>query len=450
MKVYEIIRFCNDHFGINISSSYYHWIYQWYNWYKGYLDDFHKYAERDFIGQLTTHQMYRLNMGKRICEDWVSTILGDDQEITCETGQTTIDEFLQDNKFWSRMSEFLERTFATGTGAICAEIESVNYDNLARVNGYNYKLRFYDGLHVLPVSYDEEKCITDVIVWSTITHEGKTRYKIVRYNTDEKIINNVLVDNDFSVVDSFDTITDKKLFAVYKPNINNSLDNTSPMGVSVLDACLDGLKACDLAFNNFCKDIRLGAKKVFVNSDLVKYTDEGQPISPDELQQQLFMVIGSDLAEGKQTLYQDYNPSLRIDENVNAIKNALSMVALKSGLGRNFYGTNESSGHYNTATEFIGSQQDLLKNAKKHFGLISDVTCEFLAELLDMNVHDLSWAMDAIYLIDAEGERDKAIQEVQNGIMSKVEFRQKYYGNTEEEAKKALEENVSLEDLFNA
>ena len=42
------------------------------------------------------------------------------------------------------------------------------------------------------------------------------------------------------------------------------------LGCSVYAHAIDSLKGVDLAFNNFCRDFKLGGKKVFYNRDLTK------------------------------------------------------------------------------------------------------------------------------------------------------------------------------------
>ena len=68
------------------------------------------------------------------------------------------------------------------------------------------------------------------------------------------------------IIGSYNTGSDIPLFSLITPNIVNNIDDSLGLGISVYADAIDNLKGVDLAFNNFCRDFKLGGKKVFYNS----------------------------------------------------------------------------------------------------------------------------------------------------------------------------------------
>ena len=136
------------------------------------------------------------------------------------------------------------------------------------------------------------------------------------------------------------------------------------LGVSVLANALDQLKGVDLAYNNFCRDFKLGGKKVFYDQSLVQMDENGQPVTPDDIMQSLFFQLGDGCALGENHPITEYNPSLRVEENIAGIQAALDYLSLRVGFGTKHYQFNSSS--IVTATQYNGDKQDLVQNAAKH------------------------------------------------------------------------------------
>ena len=102
---------------------------------------------------------------------------------------------------------------------------------------------------------------------------------------------------------------------------------------------IDNLMGVDLAFNNLCRDFKLGGKKVFYAESLMQTDENGNKITPDDVMQQLFSVVG-DLPiteNGQNSLMIEYNPSLRVAENKDGIQAQLDYLSFKCGLGTKHY-----------------------------------------------------------------------------------------------------------------
>ena len=69
-----------------------------------------------------------------------------------------------------------------------------------------------------------------------------------------------------------------------------------------------------------------------------------------------------------------------------------------------------------------------------------------LYKLAPAGNYQVSYKWDDSIVMDAEKERQQDLQEVRDGIMQKWEFRAKWYGETEEQAKAAIQSASETED----
>lgn len=226
-------------------------------------------------------------------------------------------------------------------------------------------------------------------------------------------------------------------FAILTPNIQNTADGAGGMGQSIYGDALDCLRGVDLAFNNFCRDLRLGGKKVFINQSLIQRDDAGNLYSPDDVAQQLFMTIGdTDLADNP--LIEEHNPSLRTDENRDAVQCQLDYLSFRCGLGtRHYLFTGVQGKAHLTATQYTGERQDMRQNCAKHSQNITAYLCSVIRPMLWLAVQmlgkgfcpaDIRITYDDSYFIDSESERARDLREVEAGLMEPEQFRRRWYG----------------------
>ena len=70
----------------------------------------------------------------------------------------------------------------------------------------------------------------------------------------------------------------------------------------------------------------------------------------------------------------------------------------------------------------------------------------------NINTEDMVIQFDDSIIEDKEAESNRALREIQQGVLSRIEYRMKIFGETEEIAKKAIEEieeaNPNVERLL--
>ncbi len=463
----KVIDYLKKQFEYDIPASYYSNISEWESWWKGYYKPFHSYKEVSFNGKVLERKLYSLKMAKKICEDWAALLLNEKTEITCENESSN--KFLQGdnqmqgvfgyNQFWSNANSLVEKAFYSGTGAFITRLEKmlVIGESIQQSKETKIRLEYVKADQIIPLSvrYGE---VTECAFVSEVLEKGKryvylemhtlenSHYRITNKYLEEKDIGLVEVDIPDGIIESYVTDTDIPLFSIIKPNIVNNIDTNTALGISIFANAIDNLEGVDLSHNNFNRDFKLGGKKVFINQDLTKIDDSGNTITPDDMAQQLFSMIGDSNLVAKDTLIQEHNPDLRVQQNKDGVQAQLDYLSFKCGLGTKHYQFN--GGSVVTATQYSGDKQDLVQNANKHciniekalIGIVRAIL--YLGnKIIDSSVDyetEINITFDDSFIIDKEAERQRDLQEIREGLKAKWEYRKKWFGESDDEAKRAI------------
>lgn len=467
----QLIAWINENFGYSISDKYYAKIDEWLNWWRGYYKPFHRFSYSNGKRKIE-RDLYTLKMGKKVCEDWASILLNSKTKIVVEDKNSNI--FLQGeketggvlgaNSFWVQANRLIEMAFAAGTGAVVLHVQNVitSGGHIEISPSAEIKLNYISADMIIPISVDNGK-ITEAAFASEVTEKGKKRLKLethlldadgnyiikyYRFKADNGVLEPAELPRD--TVSEINTGCGVPWFSVMEPNIENDIENNNGLGVSVLHGALDALKAVDLCFNNFCSDFYLGQKKIFMEKSLADIDENGTEIAPDDVHQQLFTYINFPMenqGDGKKFI-QEFNPALRVEENTKGVQSALDYLSFKCGLGNKHYQFNGATAV--TATQYTGDRQDLIQNAHKHYIVVEDFLLSLVRAILHVGKHimganinedtEVEIVFDKSVIIDEAAERLQDQQDVRDGLMAKWEYRVKWYGETEEEAKKIIAE----------
>ena len=72
----EILEFLGER-GLAAESVMYAYVREWETWWRGKNRAFHEYLENNAMGRPVRREMFRMNMAKKICEDWAAVLLND-------------------------------------------------------------------------------------------------------------------------------------------------------------------------------------------------------------------------------------------------------------------------------------------------------------------------------------------------------------------------------------
>ena len=237
---------------------------------------------------------------------------------------------------------------------------------------------------------------------------------------------------------------DKPMFAYFKVPIANNVDTYSPLGSSVFARTVELIKEADKQYSRSLWEFESAERAVDVDITAIKKDAQGKDLIPQG-KERLFRKLDAD--ENGKTFYEVYSPDIRDEEHKRGLNNLLRLIEFNCGLS---YGTlSDAEESAKTATEIKQSKQrsyatvtDIqksLQNALEHVIYIMDVYIT-LYGLAPKGDYETSFKWDDSIVVDAEAERARDLQEIRDGIMSKVEYRMKWYGEDEEAARKAIQE----------
>ena len=467
------VGYLNKKYNTNISTEYYTKIRNWREWWEGYVDSVHSYRELGVDGTARKRELYRLGMAKRITEDWAALLLNEKTMIVTEDKQSGVwlmgDEseqgaggVLGNNNFWAEGNELLEKAFAYGTGAFVARADGAKVNEKgAVIPDPNCKaaIEYIDALNIVPLSVEKSR-ITEAAFISEFIKRGKTYIYIETHTKGEN--GNYIIENEYFLLDGMqmkktelpehiapkiDTGSQRPWFSFVYPNITCNIKECNGLGMSVYANAVDILKATDIAYNNFVKDFKLGGKKVFYNKAMLQTNAEGKTITPDDVAQQLFQQVGDGMDFDAKQMVQEFNPSLRVAENKDGVQAQLDYLSFKCGMGTKRYQFNASG--VKTATEYNGERQELVQHAQRHAIVLESALKTICKALLYIgkafcgaNVDPdtpININFEDGFVIDDVAARENDRQDIRDGILQHWEYRVKWYGETEEEAKAAIE-----------
>ena len=242
----------------------------------------------------------------------------------------------------------------------------------------------------------------------------------------------------------FNTKSDKKWFSIFKPLLTNNLFNNNPFGIPHYANAIDNMKAVDIAFDALKTEIKDGKRRTFARAELFNYDNGQQTLVFDPEDTTIYQ-----LPKGatKDDLIQSETDDLRTDKMIGTLNTNLNILGNKVGFGENHYhfdGTNLS-----TATAVVSSNSKLFRRKKKlEIGYESSIydlveaICYASSEFgkYNINTEDMVVQFDDSIIEDKETESNRSMREVSAGLMSKVEYRMKIFGETEEIAQQKIQE----------
>ena len=464
------IGYLNKKHGAKLTSDYYSTIKTWREWWEGYVESVHSYKELGADKKVRKRELYRLGMAKRVCEDWAALLLNEKTTVAVEHENSSL--FLQGkdgtggalgyNNFWCEGNELIEKAFAFGTGAFIARAEGAKISEGGSViasEECKAGIEYVDALNIIPLSAKKSQIVECAFV-SQFSKMGKECCYIESHTLDEA--GNYVIENEYFVIDGtelkkqelpedvaekINTGSPIPWFAIVAPNISNNIRNNNGLGISVFANAIDNLKGIDIAFNNFVRDFKLGGKKVFYNKSMLQTNTKGETITPDDVAQQLFQMVGDGEDFDAKAMTQEFNPSLRVVENKEGVQSQLDYLSFKCGMGTHRYQFQNSG--IKTATEYSGERQELVQHAHRHMITLEAALQRLFKAILHIGKTfcnadcdpetQITINFEDGFIIDEDALRERDRQDVRDGLLTKWEYRVKWYGETEEVAKAAID-----------
>ena len=421
----------------NIRASHTEQIALWKSWYKGKIEKFHTYEIYNGKKHVKCERA-SLCMAKKVCEDWANLLLNEKVTISTSDDASTklINEILSRNNFRVRANQLIETAFALGTGAF---VEYLNGDDIG--------IDYIRADMIFPISYDMRGVTECAFASEKVINDKK--YAYIQLHVLENgfyVVKNRLFDMETGeqvpppadVKEDYSTHRKEPLFQIITPNIVNSYNFASPMGMSVFANAIDILKGIDLVYDSYCNEYRLGKKRIIVPQTMAQaYSDETGTKPMFDERDTVFYGLNSGNDEMSIT---SIDPSIRSAEHKEGLQEQLNLFSDSCGLGTDRYSF-ENQG-VKTATEVISEKSELFQNLQKHEIILNHALTGMARAVLflggkDENI-DIKIDFDDSIIHDTDTEFNQNMQLVSAGIMPAWEFRTWWFNESEQQAKQMI------------
>ena len=253
----------------------------------------------------------------------------------------------------------------------------------------------------------------------------------------------------------------KPLFGFFKMPEANTIDTNSPLGVSGYSRAVDLIKDADMQYSRLLWEYEGGELAIDIDRnalDFIEGTDrngnQGHSVL-STLQRRLYRKVDIGI-DG--TTFQPYAPALRDSSYLQGLNSILMRIEDCVALSR---GTiSDASAEARTATELkILKQrsyqanvdiQNAIQEAIESAMYGANAYCT-LYQITPEGDYEMSFEWDDSIITDIDAELNKRLSLMQQGLASKVETRMWYFGETEQQAKEALQkiQAESQQDMEN-
>lgn len=466
----DVIKYLQKAGYDTIQRDFYSKINEWKSWYVANVRNFHRYKIYNGKSHITCKRL-SLGMAKKLSEDIADLLLNERVQITIQDPSTH--EFVMDvldaNNFSVMGNTCQERKAYTGTAAYVPYLDNVEVNELGEVIGQGQvKINYVSASDIYPLSW----CNGEISECAFVFHKtiGTKKYEHIQIHKLEEglyVIENHVLENttgtgrevpmeqwytlkDFaSLIPESRTGSSERQFVIDRLNIANNYSEDNPMGVAIFANAIDILQGLDTAYDSYMNEFVLGRKRVFVAPELMYADALGNPaFDPNDV---VFYQLPEDTLKDGGKPITEVNMEIRSDEHSKGINDNLNLLSVKCGFGLNHY--KFENGNIQTATQVISENSDMYRTINKHEIILRDVLEELLRIIARLGrvigIHtnpesEIVVDFDDSIIEDKAAERQSDRADMAAGIMSKVEYRAKWYGETEEEAAKHVVEDTGI------
>lgn len=315
-----------------------------------------------------------------------------------------------------------------------------------------------------PIAFDDDGNLSDVIFRDTYT-EGKTIYtrlerhvvegenvKITHRAFKSTVKDAIGVEISLSDVpmwaelkpEATVTKTDGQMFGWYKVAAANTVEVDSPMGASCYAKARDLIREADEQYSRLMWEYEGSELAIDVDPTVLRpKKTEGGGLEMPKLNKRLFRSV--DVEQRDHDLYNVFSPAIRDANLINGLNQILMRIEDQCGLAR---GTiSDPNTEARTATELkivkqrtyatVADNQKALENCLKNVIRAMDVYATTY-KLAPEGDYDVSFEWDDSIITDSEQQMGERMTLLDAGLMSKVEFRMWYFGETKQQATDAL------------
>lgn len=234
-------------------------------------------------------------------------------------------------------------------------------------------------------------------------------------------------------------------FGYFRVPIANAVENNSPLGVSVYSRSVDRIRIADKRYSQIDWEFDAKEAAVHVADSILKKNPETQKPEYPAGKERLYREFEYNVGAQDKPLLDAYSPNIRDQSYINGFNNQLRRIEFECNLA---YGTLSDPNMVDKTAEeiraskqrsysFIADVQTALQTALEDAVAAMDFYCTAY-RLAPAGEYDISFSWDDSIIVDANKERESDRQDVAIGAMPLWEYRAKWYGETEEQAKEMV------------
>lgn len=470
----DVKKYLNNAGYDTVDASFYSLIRVWKSWYMGDVNKFHRYKMYNGKDHVPCRRL-SLGMAKKLSEDIADLLLNERVQITIQDPTTS--EFvmgvLEDNNFSVIGNDYQERKAYTGTVAYVPYLDSIEVSEDGAVipgDAGKVKINYVSASNIYPLSWCNGYISECAFVFPKVIKSKKYAHIQLHVLKDGMyVIENHVVEctagagrevpvENWGELNGFETMSEKiytgsseRQFVIDRLNIANNSDKDNPMGVAIFANSLDVLRGLDTVYDSYINEFILGKKRIFAAPELMGVDLLGNPVfDPNDVV--FYQLPEGYLKDGGKPI-ETVDMDLRADAHEKAINDNLNILSMKCGFGQNHY--RFENGSIQTATQVISENSDMFRTINKHELILEPVLDELIriivrfGGILGANTDpdtEIVVDFDDSIIEDKQAERQSDRQDVSMGAMTLVEYRAKWYGETEAEAEKHVIQEIDDPD----
>lgn len=232
---------------------------------------------------------------------------------------------------------------------------------------------------------------------------------------------------------------DRPLFGFFRTPSANTVDPSSPLGVSVFAGAEELIADADRLYKNLLWEFESGKRRLYVDVTAFDRDGKGRPKLPDT---ELFRTI--DVNDSG--FFSEWSPELRYEALQSGLNTVLQRIEFNCGLA---YGTISLPSYVEKTAEeirsskqrsycFVCDLQNQLRSALEDLVYAMDVWTQIYG-LAPAGEYCCSFEFDDSIAADRQREYDEKVRLVELGVMRPWELRAWYLGEDEQSAKELLE-----------
>lgn len=482
MTLYEDLKEQLHEKGIDIiNEEYYEHIDEWKSWFQGNVSDFHFYNVKIADGTDVQCEKKTMNMAKKGAEDMQKLLWSNKCDIKLATDEKTkklwsiLDS--KQNNFTIMFPQMIEIACGLGTSAMTEYKDSLGRTRIEYINDPSIIVPYaYDNFNITGfITFNQWQEVEGkkAIYYTHLTYhefkverdeKGELRQVYRKYNELYKSKDKSQLGKEIDFAIKFPDVeelvqydTDTPHFQIIKPPLANNLDVKNPMGMSIFANSIDKLKAIDNKYDSFDMEFIDGKRRILVDKTALKSAPQ---VNEDgTISQQLFFDRNDRTYVAmngmKDQPVKDISFDLRYKEHIDSINAELNWYSSDLGFGEDYYrfdGVGRA-----TATEILSQNDDAFRTKQTFETVIKDVIIDLVKavcylEDIELSENEIEITMDYSRFENQTATQQRLEREVNMGITSKVEYRMKVYGETEEIARQKIEqiksEEPTMDDLL--